>query len=86
MDSNEWEARLMPRNYSVAETIRQAKEKYESQNFPKEPEEFIEHTPTKDENIEVFAKEQQQTNIDQTPEQINPQSLLSKITQKLKWW
>ena len=47
----------MPRNYSVAETIRRAKEKYEQTNLPEEPEEFIEHIPTVNEEPEIIAQE-----------------------------
>lgn len=73
----------MPRNYSVAETIRRAKEKYESQNLPKEQEEFIEHIPAAKTEPEVVDKEQQeiitepepviQAQIYQPPEESEPE-------------
>lgn len=77
----------MPRNYSVAETIRRAKEKYESHNLPEE----------KPEELKVVAEEAQQEIIaetepviqatqEQKPQEEKPEGLLSKISKKLKWW
>lgn len=91
----------MPRNYSVAETIRRAKEKYEQTNLPEEPEEFIEHIPAVNQEVKVIPEEQQeiiaepepviQAQIYQPPEEPEPQEekpegLLGKISKKLKWW